>query len=500
MQTSKLTIRPKDDLLSLFKFVQEYAKIGIWEFDLVTSELIWSDQTRKIHEAPVDYVPNVDEGIAFYKKGYSRNTITEVFTKCIESHESYDVELEIKTWKGNFRWVRAIGMPIVENGACVKVQGLFQDIHEKTVNALELAAKEEQLRLTFDHALVGMAILDLDGYWMKVNKSLCKIFGYKPEEFLKLSFADITHPDDVSKGKNAIFDMIGGKTDYFQTEKRYVSKDKKIISAYLSCSLVKNSKGKPLFFIAQISDLTQINKDKRRIENLLKKTENQNGRLLNFAHIVSHNLRSHYSNLDMLIDISKIEVPEATQNEIFPLFEQAVHHLGETVDNLNEVASINTKKDIEIVPINLFDSFDRIAGSIAAQVLESRAKLCMDISKEIFIEGIPAYLDSILLNLVTNAIKYSKPNEAPKIEVKALNQGNNIVIMFKDHGQGIDLNKHGHKLFGMYKTFHKHKDSRGLGLFITKNQVEALGGKIEVESQVNIGTTFKVYLKKHEKN
>ncbi|RKM92730.1 sensor histidine kinase, partial [Aquimarina sp. BL5] len=70
-----------------------------------------------------------------------------------------------------------------------------------------------------------------------------------------------------------------------------------------------------------------------------------------------------------------------------------------------------------------------------------------------------------------------------------------VIISFEDNGLGIDLKKHREKLFGMYKTFHRNKDSRGIGLFITKNQVEALGGKIEVESEVNKGTIFKVYMK-----
>lgn len=68
------------------------------------------------------------------------------------------------------------------------------------------------------------------------------------------------------------------------------------------------------------------------------------------------------------------------------------------------------------------------------------------------------------------------------------------MLNFQDNGLGIDLEKHGEKLFGMYKTFHQHPDSRGVGLFITRNQVESMGGKIEVSSTVNVGTTFSIHL------
>ncbi|MDC0007163.1 ATP-binding protein [Winogradskyella sp.] len=103
-----------------------------------------------------------------------------------------------------------------------------------------------------------------------------------------------------------------------------------------------------------------------------------------------------------------------------------------------------------------------------------------------------------MLNFLTNAIKYKKPNEPAKVEIIATKKGHCIEMRIKDHGLGIDLEKHGDKLFGMYKTFHKHKDARGLGLFITKNQIEAIGGKIEVESAINVGTTFIIKFKNYE--
>jgi len=105
--------------------------------------------------------------------------------------------------------------------------------------------------------------------------------------------------------------------------------------------------------------------------------------------------------------------------------------------------------------------------------------------------GIQAYVDSVLLNLLTNAIKYSdSKKQKSTIRIKTEVTSEYVHVSFIDNGLGIDLEKHGRKMFGMYKTFHEHKDSRGIGLFMIKNQIEAIGGKIEVESTEGIGSTF----------
>jgi signal transduction histidine kinase len=116
------------------------------------------------------------------------------------------------------------------------------------------------------------------------------------------------------------------------------------------------------------------------------------------------------------------------------------------------------------------------------------------------LEVIPAYLDSILLNLITNAIKYRSPERQPVIELSTETEGEYLVLLVKDNGLGLDLQKFKDKLFGMYKTFHNNPNSRGIGLFITKNQIEAMNGKVEVESQVNVGTTFKIYFPQIKQN
>lgn len=113
--------------------------------------------------------------------------------------------------------------------------------------------------------------------------------------------------------------------------------------------------------------------------------------------------------------------------------------------------------------------------------------------------GVPAYIDSLFFNLLSNAIKYRDPERDPIITISAKRKNKEVEICIEDNGLGIDIELHKDRLFGMYKTFHKHKDSKGIGLYITKNQVEAMNGTIKVESTVGKGTKFLISLG-YEKN
>ena len=106
----------------------------------------------------------------------------------------------------------------------------------------------------------------------------------------------------------------------------------------------------------------------------------------------------------------------------------------------------------------------------------------------------PAYLESILYNIISNSIRYRHPERKPVILIKWITENNMNVLQISDNGVGIDLAKNADKIFGMYKTFTNNSDSKGIGLFITKNQIDAMGGNITVESEPNIGTTFKIYI------
>ena len=178
----------------------------------------------------------------------------------------------------------------------------------------------------------------------------------------------------------------------------------------------------------------------------------------------------------------------------FDLFKEGTEKLSESIEYLNEIITIQQKTNIEKKEIPLKHEIEKTKKALRLVIKESKITITDSIPDHLTVTAIPAYLDSILLNLFTNAIKYKSPERDATLEIGFKIIDGYIVINFRDNGLGLDLKKNGHKLFGMYKTFHGNEDAKGIGLFITKNQLEAMNGKIEVESTVNEGSNFKIYL------
>jgi signal transduction histidine kinase len=148
---------------------------------------------------------------------------------------------------------------------------------------------------------------------------------------------------------------------------------------------------------------------------------------------------------------------------------------------------------IIIKPLNLVEYINKTISTIKNFNSETNANVINNVPEYVTINFNPAYLESVLLNFVTNAIRYAHPDRDPIIIFDyTIEKEGYKVLKIKDNGLGIDLDAYGDLLFGMYRTFHKHKDARGIGLHITKNQIEAMNGKVFVESEVGVGTTFKI--------
>ncbi|EMN70350.1 PAS domain S-box protein [Leptospira interrogans serovar Bataviae str. UI 08561] len=356
----------------------------------------------------------------------------------------------------------------------------------------ERSKLEEILTRTNEAAQIGSWELDLETntrVWSKVTKAIFELpEDYKPDGKEVGNF--FRNEEDRKKSADIL-------TESIQTGKPF-DVEVEILTAKGNVVWTR-SIGKPEYKdgkCIRVSGTFQNIQEQKLKELALQRTldllNNQNERLLNFAHIVSHNLRSHSGNISMLLKILQESKNESEKEKMIQYIAKASDSLMDTVWNLNEVVSIQTNKNLQNAEISLRDYIEKATQTIGGEIQKYQVQIHNLVSDSIRVRCNASYMESILLNFLTNAVKYRHPDRVPEITLNAERQENRLILSIKDNGLGIDMKKYGDKLFGMYKTFHNNKDAKGIGLFITKNQVEAMGGKIEVESRLNNGTTFRI--------
>ncbi|MFV5691839.1 PAS domain S-box protein [Flavobacterium sp. LT1R49] len=356
---------------------------------------------------------------------------------------------------------------------------------EEKMKLLSLAASETTDTIVIANPKgeviwVNQAYLDLTGLDMN------EVIGQKPGYLSK-------GPETDLQATATMREAIRAKESIKITILNYNKKKEKYWFE-LNITTVFDNQNNFINFVGVGRDVTLRIEKEIELKHLLEVTSQQNNKLYNFAHIVSHNIRSHSSNLAMVVDVIENTEDITEKLSYFDLFKEGTEKLSETIEYLNEIITIQQKTNIEKTKINLKNEIEKTKKALSLAIKESKITITHTIPDELMVNAIPAYLDSILLNLFTNAIKYRSLERNAILEIGYEVNEDFTVITFKDNGLGLNLKKNGHKIFGMYKTFHGNEDAKGIGLFITKNQLEAMDGKIEVESEVGLGSIFKVYL------
>ncbi len=219
--------------------------------------------------------------------------------------------------------------------------------------------------------------------------------------------------------------------------------------------------------------------------------QTKNGQLEDFAHIMSHNLRSPLSNINGLHQMYQDE--PNLENAAFAMehIQRVSHNMTQTIEDLNVILKTRINQQLPVEAIPLAELVEKEKQNLAAMLEQTQVEIQLDLTvKTIWLPRI--YAESILHNLLSNALKYRSPNRKPVIRVATELVNNRFVLSVADNGLGMNLTKMGHKLFGLYNTFHHQEQAKGLGLYLTKMQIEALGGTITVTSELDQGTTFTV--------
>jgi light-regulated signal transduction histidine kinase (bacteriophytochrome) len=231
------------------------------------------------------------------------------------------------------------------------------------------------------------------------------------------------------------------------------------------------------------------------MEETLHELKAKNEQLEDFTRIASHNLLSPLNNISGLISLYKRKKDVATARLALDNIEIVNGNMRQTLQDLHQILALAKSSDLPKESVDIIELIEKEKQGLSSQLAQAGAlvETQMEVERIIYPK---IYLQSMVHNLLSNALKYRSPNRIPHIKIQTYEQGSRVVIKVSDNGQGIDLEKHGYKLFGLYKTFHQSTDSRGLGLYLVKKQAEAFKGEIRVDSQVDQGTSFTIILPK----
>ena len=428
------------------------------------------------------------------------------------NYEYFDLDLQLNTLSGDrvdtICFVRGL---YNDHGTFSEAVVTFQDVTEAIKSRKALKESEERFRVIVEHATEAILLLDYHSKtYIDTNQNAEELFGYSRNELLTLHLGELSPKNQTSgeasdelsnafmekaiRGEHVVYDWIARRKD----------------GRLLPCEVRLVRLPYPDQTIIRISvvDITErkkaehlLNAEKRKLEesnnelvDLNHKLEDQTKQLQEFAYISSHNLRSPAGNIRALLDFYNSDPSEENLALLLDKLDIVSNDLMDTINDLADVVRIKNEISKEVSLLHIPMLIEKAKKSLSEQINRSNAVIELELNDIESIEASKAYMDSIVLNLMSNALKYSDEDRAPHIKISAEKKDGSLVLKFADNGLGIDMDKFGDKIFGLRKTFHRNRDSRGVGLFITKAQVEAMEGEITVSSKPNEGTTFTIVL------
>lgn len=359
---------------------------------------------------------------------------------------------------------------------------------KEILETIEAAFTElESQKFALDQSAI-VAITNIRGDIIYVNEEFCRISKYKEEELLGKNHRIINSNYHPKEFFNDMWQTIS-RGNVWRGEIRNKAKDGEFYWVSTTITPFKHSDGKLASFVSIRFDITrqkrlemELANKVEELDSTLRKLVLQNRQLEDFCHIVSHNLRAPLSNLTLLSELIKDCKDPDELVEMNEKLNETSHHLQETFEEL--VTSLQVKNDIHLKKeeVSLEESFKKTLKSMDTQLKLIKGKISVDFSACPNVNYPKKYLDSLFNNLISNSIKYASDERPLRIKIKSYIKNGWKFLEFKDNGLGLDLDRYGDRLFKLRKTFHVHPQAKGFGLFITKSQIEAMGGNIEVES------------------
>ena len=340
----------------------------------------------------------------------------------------------------------------------------------------------------FESSVDMLCIANYDGYFVDVNPAFIRLLGYTLEELFSRKINEFVYEEDkdsTQRVREAIYD----NEPLINFQNRYVCKSGDLV--WLSWSAVPVVEDRLVYAIAKDITHEQHLRNERIKEMVKLKTVNAN--LLRLNYTTSHDLRAPVNNLISLFEILDLnQIKDKETIELLKFMEISAKGVKESLENYLDLMQHASADEEQLSVVSFEESLSKTRNTLSCLLMNSKTNIQSDFSACESVIFNKEFLDSIFLNLLTNSVKYAKPGFSPVVEIaSAIRDGKNV-LRYKDYGVGFDMDKNGDKIFGLHQRFSDIEDSKGVGLYLIKTQINSVGGTITVESEPNQGATFTI--------
>ena len=423
-------------------------------------------------------------------------TVSAAFINCTQHNGIAPmVEFRFLSKSGDYVYLESIGNNQLNNTTVQAIIVISRDITQR--KKVEDAIYESELKFkSLVHNISDIiSIVQPDGTITYQSSSIKQKMGYAENELINKKIVEIIHPDDFAPVMQEFKKLIDEGINTNTMEFRLKNKNGEYFCIEAQATNQLNNptiKG----IVINSRDITERKKTEEERKKLVEELTKNNADLKQFTYIASHNLRAPLTNLMSLIKL--IDTTTITNERTLKLihgFKISTLTLNDTLNDLKDILLIKNNTNLAVEKLYLKTTLNTIKTTIASIIEQSNATINDDFLQAPIVLFNLAYLESIFLNLLTNAIKYASNDRKLKIDIYSKIENQQVQLIFKDNGSGFDMGLAKDKIFGLHQKFHHHPESRGIGLYLIHSQITSLGGNITVHSIENIGTTFTIQFK-----
>lgn len=496
----------------------QVARVGGWVAEVSREKIFWTDMTKELHDVPMDFEPDMDTIIRFFKKGESQNRVVRALNDALTQGKSWDLEVELVTAKGEERWIRTLGNAEFEGGSCKRLYGAYQDINQKKRAELEITNSRKLLRDVLQSASeVSIVATDRNGRITLFNSGAERLLGYTEEEMIGKFMPDVLHDEGevMNRGSELsmeageqirgmrVFGYIPEKEGAEQREWIYVKKDGSRCIVSLVVTAILDSRKITVGYLAIATDITKRKKMEEDLITAKLQAEQMSSAKSEFLANMSHEIRTPLNGIIGFTDLVLKTRLDETQLQYLTIVNQSANVLLSIINDILDLSKIEAGKlELHMEQFDLFKLGSEATDIISYQAQKKGLEVLLNISDDLprFIQADALRLKQVLVNLLGNAVKFTEKGEI-ELRISAITDPNDDQITFKfevrDTGIGIKADKQ-EKIFEAFAqedaSTTKKYGGTGIGLAISNKILALMGSRLQLTSYPGSGSTFYFYL------